>query len=179
MHSAPPSTQQPQQNGMESQSPQSAQTQEQMPGSEASGGEAPSTSNAPAVSVVARDITKPCSMISASEVGPIVGFSVVATDEQYRCKFTDGKNGYLTVKLMEAQLKAAKDICEYAPSKRTQVAGVGDSASYLGSTACVKVGDVAIIVDGANVAEHSAQLGKSGADNVFILIGKTIAGRIP
>jgi hypothetical protein len=43
----------------------------------------------------------------------------------------------------------------------------------------VKVGDVAIIVDGASLAERSAQLGTSGADNAFILIGKTIAGRIP
>jgi hypothetical protein len=118
-------------------------------------------------------------MITAEEVGAIVGFPVTSTDEQFRCTFTDAKAGWLSVKLMEAQLKAAKDICEYAPSKRTVVTGVGDAASYFGSTACVKVGDVMIVVDGASVAEHSAQLGKSGADNVFVVIGKTIAGRIP
>jgi len=181
MHSPPPppSTQQPQMNGTESQAPQSMDQQPPMPGADSSGSEPTGSSSVPANSIVARDITKPCSMISASEVGAIVGFSVVPTEEQFRCKFTDGKNGYLTVKLMEAQLKAAKDICEYAPSKRTQVSGVGDSASYVGSTACVKVGDVMIIVDGANVAERSAQLGTSGADNAFILIGKPIASGIP
>jgi hypothetical protein len=130
-------------------------------------------------SAASRDITKPCSMISAEEVGAIVGFPVTATDEQFRCKFTDARAGWLSVSLMEASLTSAKEICEYAPSKRTVVSGVGDSASYFGSTVCVKVGDVAIIVDGASVAEHSEQMRNSGENNVFVLVGKTIAGRIP
>jgi hypothetical protein len=134
---------------------------------------------APPASAQARDITHPCSMISAEEVAAIAGFPVTATDEQFRCKFTDAKAGWLSVKLMEASLTSAKDICEYASAKRTVVTGVGDAASYFGSTACVKVGDVMIVVDGASVAEHSPQLGHSGAENVFVLIGKTIAGRIP
>lgn len=118
-------------------------------------------------------------MISAEEVGAIVGFAVTMTDEQFRCKYTDAKGGYLTLSLMEASLRSAKEICDYAPDKRTVVTGVGDSASYFGSTACVKLGDVAIIVDGASVAERSTQLGQSGANNVFILIGKTVASRVP
>ncbi len=125
------------------------------------------------------DVTRPCSMITADEVAAIVGFPLTMTDEQFRCKFTDAKGGWLSVSLLEASLKSAKDICEYAPSKRTNVPGVGDSASYFGSTVCVKLGDVAIIVDGANVAERSPQLQRSGAENVFIVIGKTIASRIP
>ena len=36
-----------------------------------------------------------------------------------------------------------------------------------------------IDVDGASADEHSAQLGKSGADNAFIFVGKLIASRIP
>jgi len=118
-------------------------------------------------------------MITADEVAAIVGFSVTMTDEQFRCKFTDAKGGWLSVSLLEASLRSAKEICEYAPSKRTVVAGVGDSASYVGSTACIKLGDVAIIVDGASVAERSQPLQRSGAENVFIVIGKTIASRIP
>ena len=138
-----------------------------------------SDSPAAAAGAAAPDITKPCSMISAAEVSAIVGFPVTAADEGYRCKFTDAKSGWLSLSLMEAQLKSAKDICDYAPAKRTNVAGVGDRTSYLGSTVCTILGDVAIIVDGASVAEHSEQLRKSGADNVFVVIAKTVADRIP
>ena len=58
-------------------------------------------------------------------------------------------------------------------------AGVGDSASYFGATACVKLGDVAIIVDGANLAEHSDALGKSGAESPYIAVAKLVASRVP
>jgi hypothetical protein len=125
------------------------------------------------------DITKACSMISAAEVSAIVGFPVTATDEGFRCKFTDAKSGWISLELMQAELRGTKDICEYAKDKRTNVAGVGDRTSYFGSTVCTILGDVAIIVDGANVAEHSEQLRKSGADNVFVLVAKTVASRIP
>lgn len=118
-------------------------------------------------------------MITAEEVSAIVGFAVSATDEDFRCKYSDTKGGYLTLALLEAALRSAKEICEYAPDKRTVVTGVGDSASYFGATACVKVGDVAIVIDGPNLADSSDALRKSGAENPMILIGKTVAARIP
>jgi hypothetical protein len=124
------------------------------------------------------DISKPCSMITAAEVSAIVGFTVTSVDEGFRCKFPDSKGGWASLKLMEASLKSATEICDYAKAKRTVVPGVGDSTSYFGATVCTKVGDVAIIVDGADVAERSAQLQKSGAENPFVLIAKTVAGRI-
>jgi len=143
------------------------------------GGSPGAGSAAAAPAAGSADITKPCTMITAAEVGAIVGFTVTATDEQFRCKFSDSKGGYLTLALMEASLRSAKEICEYAPDKRTVVAGVGDSASYFGATTCVKLGDVAIIVDGPNLAESSDALRKAGAENPMILIAKTVASRIP
>ncbi|HSN26246.1 MAG TPA: hypothetical protein VLT45_08170 [Kofleriaceae bacterium] len=118
-------------------------------------------------------------MITAAEVSGIVGFPVTAQDDGFRCKFVDAKQGWLQVELMEASSRGAHDICEYAPAKRTVVPGVGDSASYLGATACVKLGDVAIVVDSSNLAEHSAELGKSGADSPSIRVAKLVASRIP
>lgn len=118
-------------------------------------------------------------MITAAEVSGIVEFPVTARDEQFRCKFVDAKNGWLQLELMESTSRSADEICKYAPDKRTAVPGVGDSASYFGATACVKLGDVAIIVDGSNLAEHSAALGKSGADKPEIRVAKLVASRIP
>ena len=118
-------------------------------------------------------------MISAAEVTAIVGFTVTSVDERFRCKFPDAKNGWISLELIEASSRGAKQICEYAKDKRTVVPGVGDSTSYFGSTVCVKLGDVAIIVDGANIGERSDQLRKSGIDNVFVQIGKTVASRVP
>jgi hypothetical protein len=118
-------------------------------------------------------------MITAEEVSRIVGFAVTAHDEQFRCKFTDAKNGWIQLELMESTSRSAHDICAYAPDKRTTVPGVGDSASYFGSTACVKLGDVMIVVDGSNLAGHSDALGKSGADKVEIKVAKLVASRIP
>jgi len=125
------------------------------------------------------DIKRPCSMITAAEVSGIVGFTVTAHDDQFRCKFVDGKTGWLSLELMESTSRSARDICEYAPDKRTAVPGVGDAASYFGATACVKLGDVAIIVDGANLAEHSDALGHAGAQKPEILVAKLVASRIP
>jgi hypothetical protein len=118
-------------------------------------------------------------MISAEEVSSIVGFTVTSVDNQFECKYPDAKNGYVTVSLLQAQLKIAKDICDYAPDKRTRVPGIGDSTSYLGATVCVRLGDVAIIVDGSNIAMDSPAIHHGGAENPFVLIGKTIASRIP
>jgi hypothetical protein len=125
------------------------------------------------------DIKHACSMITAAEVSGIVGFTVTAQDDQYRCKFVDGKAGWLSLELMESTSRSAHDICEYAPDKRTAVPGVGDAASYFGATACVKLGDVAIVVDGANLSEHSDALGHSGAQKPEILVAKLVASRIP
>jgi hypothetical protein len=125
------------------------------------------------------DVRRPCSMITAAEVSSILQFPVTAHDEQYQCKFVDAKNGWLSLELMEASLRNAKEICEYAPDKRTVVPGVGDSASYFGGNACVKLGDVAIIVDGSNLGERSDATRKSGADMAEILVAKLVASRIP
>lgn len=125
------------------------------------------------------NIDKACTMITAAEVSGIVGFPVTAHDEGFRCKFVDAKQGWLQLELMDWASRGAHDICDYAQAKRTVVPGVGDRASYLGATACVKVGDVAIIIDGANLAEHSPALGHSGAESPYILVGKLVATRIP
>jgi hypothetical protein len=125
------------------------------------------------------DVRRPCSMITAAEVSEILQFPVTANDEQYRCKFVDAKNGWLSLELMEASSRGAKETCEYAPDKRTAVPGVGDSASYFGATVCVKLGDVAIIVDGANLAEHSDALRGSGADKPEVRVAKLVSSRIP
>lgn len=126
-----------------------------------------------------RDVRRPCTMITAAEVAGIVGFNVTVQDDGFRCKFVDAKQGWLQLELMESTSRSAAEICGYAPDKRTIVPGVGDSASYLGATACVKLGDVAIIVDGANLAARSDALGRSGAQNPYILVAKLVAPRIP
>jgi hypothetical protein len=118
-------------------------------------------------------------MVSAAEVSGILGFTVTAVDEQFRCKFVDDKQGWLSLELMESTSRSAKSICDYAPDKRTVVPGVGDKASYLGATVCVILGDVAIIVDGPNLREHSAALGGSGAQKPEVQIAKLVASRIP
>lgn len=118
-------------------------------------------------------------MITAAEVSSIVGFDVTVQDDGFRCKFVDDKHGWLQLELMESTSRGAADICGYAPDKRTVVPGVGDAASYFGATACVKLGDVAIIVDGADLAEHSSALGRSGAESPYILVAKLVASRIP
>lgn len=118
-------------------------------------------------------------MITAAEVSGIVGFAVTAHDEGFRCKFVDPKNGWLQLELMEWTSRSAKDICEYARDKRTVVPGVGDSASYFGATACVKLGDVAIIVDASNLAADSPEIHRSGAETPQIRVAKLVASRIP
>lgn len=100
-------------------------------------------------------------------------------DDGYRCRFNDAKQGWLQVELMDWTSRSAHDICDYAHDKRTVVPGVGDEASYLAATACVKRGDVAIVVDSSNLAEHSAELGRSGVDSPSIRVAKVVASRIP
>src|SRR5512141_1988793 len=58
----------------------------------------------------AADISRPCSKISAAEVSDIVGFTVTAHDEQYRCKFVDPKDGWLQVELIDWASRSAHDI---------------------------------------------------------------------
>ena len=118
-------------------------------------------------------------MISEGDVSGIVGFTVTAHDEGYRCKFVDAKNGWIQLELMEWTSRSAKDICEYAPDKRTVVPGVGDAASNFGATACVKRGDVAIIVDASNLAADSPEIHRSGAEMPQIRVAKRVASRIP
>ena len=118
-------------------------------------------------------------MITAAEVSDIVGFAVTASDEHFRCKFVDPKNGWLQLELMEWTSRSAKEICEYAPDKRTAVPGVGDSASNFGATACVKLGDVAIIVDATNLAADSPSLHRPLPESPQIRVAKLVASRIP
>jgi hypothetical protein len=118
-------------------------------------------------------------MITAAEVSSILQFPVTAQDEHYRCKFTDAKGGWLSLELMEASSRSAKEICEYAPDKRTTVAGVGDSASYVGATLCVKLGDVAIIIDGANLAEDSPAIHVPAERGPEVQVARLVVSRIP
>jgi hypothetical protein len=125
------------------------------------------------------DVRQPCSMITAAEVSGILQFTVTATDEHYRCKFVDAKGGWLSLELMEASSRSAKATCEYAPDHRKPIAGVGDSASYLGATLCVKLGDVAIVVDGGNLAEDSAAIHAPAERGPEVLVARLVASRIP
>lgn len=118
-------------------------------------------------------------MITAAEVSGIVGFPVTAHDEGFRCKFVDAKNGWLELELMESTSRSAKDICEYGGTKRTAVPGVGDSASFLGATVCVKLGDVAIIVDASNLAVDSPEIHRRPPETPEIRVAKLVVSRIP
>jgi hypothetical protein len=139
----------------------------------------PSATPAAPAAPAAAAPSQPCSKISAAEVTAIVGFPVTAQDEGYRCKFVDAKNGWLQVELMPWSSRSAHDICAYGGDKRTVVPGVGDEAAYFGATACVKRGDVAIVVDATNLSVDSPAMHSRGAGTVQIRVAQLVATRIP
>ena len=89
--------------------------------------------------------------MTTTEMAGLLGTPVVtATDEHFRCKYVVGK-GWLETKLMNLELKAARDIYDYNKAHGKLVPGVGDQAYQLGATLSAKVGDVVVVVDGSNV----------------------------
>ena len=96
-------------------------------------------------------LDRPCSFVTAAEMAGLLGTPVVtATDEHFRCKYVVGK-GWLETKLMNLELKMARDIYDYNRAHGRPMPGVGDQAYRLGATLAAKVGDVLVVVDGSNV----------------------------
>ena len=96
-------------------------------------------------------LDRPCSFVTAAEMTGLLGTPVAtATDEHFRCKYVVGK-GWLETKLMNLELKMARDIYDYNRAHGRPVPGVGDQAYRLGATLAAKVGDVLVVVDGSNV----------------------------
>lgn len=107
--------------------------------------------NAGAQTSTAPSLDRPCSFVSAADMSTLLGTPVAAaTDEKFRCKYTVG-TGWLETKLMDFSLKMTKDILDYNKTRGQAVPGVGDQAYVLGATLAVKLGDVVIVVDGANM----------------------------
>lgn len=99
----------------------------------------------------APSLDRPCSFVSAAEMTTLLGATVsAATDEKFRCKYTVG-SGWLETKLMDFSLKMTKDILEYNKARGAAVPGIGDQAYVLGATLAVRLGDLIIVVDGANL----------------------------
>lgn len=96
-------------------------------------------------------LDRPCSFVTAAEMAGLLGARVTtATDEHFRCKYVVGR-GWLETKLMNLELRAARDIYEYDRAHGRPMPGVGDQAYRLGATLVAKVGDVLVVVDGSNV----------------------------
>ena len=96
-------------------------------------------------------LDRPCSFVTAAEMAGMLGSPVAsATDEHFRCKYVVGK-GWLETKLMNFELKMARDIYDYNKAHGKPMPGVGDQAYVLGATLAGKVGDVLVVVDGSNV----------------------------
>ena len=96
-------------------------------------------------------LDRPCSFVTAAQMAGLLGTPVAtATDEHFRCKYVVGK-GWLETKLMNLELKMARDIYDYNKAHGKPMPGVGDQAYRLGATLAAKVGDVLVVVDGSNV----------------------------
>ena len=96
-------------------------------------------------------LERPCSFVTAGQMAGLLGTPVAtATDEHFRCKYVVGK-GWLETKLMNLELKMARDIYDYNKAHGKAMPGVGDQAYQLGATLAAKVGDVLVVVDGSNV----------------------------
>ena len=117
------------------------------------------------------DVSQACSFMTADEMSAALGTTVTVTDEGFRCKYNDPSGGWLQVELNPMDMTFSQDDLQYAKDNGEAVPGIGDEAYKFGQGVHVKIGDVYLVVEGANLS--------SGVTADVKAIAATIVSRIP